>query len=222
MTLAALGLLLLVVGRLVRPEARPLALGLAGLAPPLALGTVFGSSALLPLTLILGVLALAAGGRAFLAGVVAGAAGAVDHRAWLGVPFLVAPLARRDPATWARVGGGASVGYLALVVPAVLPGLGAFAAALRAPVALAPGLGLVNAFLYTDAPEPVLVFSLFALAPLLATLATGLLFLRGAGRPPLSLAGLAVGLGLFLSTGVSPEAAALPLLLLGLSVLREV
>jgi hypothetical protein len=221
-TLLALGLLLALAAGLVQPAERPLALAVAGLAPPLAIGTVFGSPAALPLLALLGSLALATGGRAFLAGALAGAAGALDHRAWLGVPFLLAPLARGGRAPWPRVLGGVAAGYLALVLPAVLPDAGAFAAAMRADRGLGPGLGLANLFLYWGAPDGTLAVTVFALAPLAAVLAAGALLLAPRGRPsPLALATLAVGLGLYLSRGVSAEAVALPLVLLVLGALRE-
>ncbi|HXB55706.1 MAG TPA: glycosyltransferase 87 family protein [Vicinamibacteria bacterium] len=221
-TLLALGLLMALAAGLGRPAERPLALALAGLAPPLALGTVFGSPAALPLVALLGSLALATGGRAFLAGAVAGAAGALDHRAWLGVPFLLAPLARGGRVLWPRALGGVVAGYLVLVLPTVLPDAGAFAAAMWAEGGVGPGLGLANLFLYWGAPDGTLALAVFALAPLAAVLAMGALLLASRGEPsPLALAGLAVGLGLFLSRGVSAEAVALPLVLLAFSALAE-
>ncbi len=221
MTLLALGLLLALVARLVQPAERPLALALAGLAPPLAIGTVFGSPTALPLVALLGSLAMARGGRAFLAGALAGAAAALDHRAWLGVPFLLSPLARGGRVPWPRVLGGVAAGYLVLVLPAVLPDAGAFAAAMRAEGGLGPGLGLANLFLYWAAPDGTFALTVFALAPLAAVLAVGGLLAPRAAPSPLALAALAVGLGLFLSRGVSAEAVALPLVLLVLSALRE-
>jgi hypothetical protein len=222
MTLVALGLLGALVARLVKPAERPLALALAGLAPPLAIGTVFGSPTALPLVALLGSLALATGGRAVLAGALAGAAAALDHRAWLGVPFLLAPLARGGRVPWPRVLGGVAAGYLVLILPAALPDPGAFAAAMRAEGGLGPGLGLANLFLYWGAPDSTLAFTAFALAPLAAVLAVGtLLVVSRAGPSPLALAALSVGLGLFLSRCASAEAVALPLVLLVLSALRE-
>jgi hypothetical protein len=220
-TLLALGLLVALSARLVKPAGRPLALGLAGLAPPLAIGTVFGSPAALPLVALLGGLALAAGGRAFLAGALAGAAGALDDRAWLGVPFLLAPLARRSRVPWPRVLGGVAAGYLVLVLPTALPDPGALAAAMGAEGGLGPGVGLANLFLYWGAPDGGLALTVFALAPLAAVLAVGALLARREASSPLALAALAVGLGLFLSRGASAETLALPLVLGVLSALRE-
>ncbi|HKC14175.1 MAG TPA: hypothetical protein VKI41_19285, partial [Vicinamibacteria bacterium] len=221
-TLFALGLLLALAASLVQPAQRPLALAVAGLAPPLAIGMVFGSPAALPLLALLGSLALATGGRAFWAGALAGAAGALDHRSWLGVPFLLAPLARGGRVPWPRVLGGVAAGYLVLVLPAALPDPGAFAAAVRGDGGLGPGLGLANLFLYWGAADGTLALTVFALAPLAAVLAAGALLRALRGRPsPLALAALAVGLGLYLSRAVSAEAVALPLVLLVLSALRE-
>jgi hypothetical protein len=221
MTLLALGFLLVLSARLVKPADRPLALALAGLAPPLALGTVFGSPTALPLVALLGGLALAAAGRTFLAGALAGAAGALDDRAWLGVPFLLAPLARGGRVPWPRVLGGVAAGYLVLVLPAVLPDAGAFAAAMGAEGGVGPGLGLGNVFLYWGAADGILALTVFAVAPLAAVLAVGALRARREASSPMALTALAVGLGLFLSRNASAEAVALPLVLLVLSALRE-
>jgi hypothetical protein len=221
MTLIALGLLLALVARLVKPAERPLALALAGLVPPLAIGTVFGSPTALPLVPLLGGLAAAAGGRAFLAGALAGAAGALDDRAWLGVPFLLAPLARGGRVPWPRVLGGVAAGYLVLVLPAARPDVGAFAAAMGAVGGLGPGLGLANLFLYWGAPDGILALTVFAVAPLALVVAVVALLARREPRSPLALAALAVGLGLFLSRSASAEAVALPLVLVVLSALRE-
>src|SRR5207247_11032878 len=175
----------LAAARLAGPGAGPLALGLALLLPPLALGTVFGSPASLPLAGLAAAWAAraGAGARAHLGGGIrAGLAAAFDHRALLAVPFAVGPAPGRASA-WRWVLAGMALGYLALVVPAVRPDASAFLARFTSGFTVGPGIGLANLFLYWGGERTSLCLALFAAAPVLAALvAIGLVVRR---VPPL-------------------------------------
>ncbi len=222
LALAALVGLALAAARLAGPGERPLAVGLALLLPPLAVGTAFGSPAALPLAGLAAAWATSlsgAGARAVLGGGIrAGLAGAFDHRAWLAVPFAVGPAPGRVSA-WRWAGAGVALGYLALVVPAILPDASAFLARFVSGFTVGPGIGLANVFLYWGAERTGACMVLFAAAPLLAALsAIGLLVRRVAPLPAAAVATLA---GLWLAPAASAEAVAVPLFLAALAPLSE-
>jgi len=222
LALAALVVLALAAARLAGPGARPLAVGLALLLPPLAVGTVFGSPAALSLAGLVAAWATSlrgASARAGLGGGIrAGLAGAFDHRAWLAVPFAVGRAPGRVPA-WRWTLAGVAVGYLALVLPAMLPDASAFLARFLSGFTVGPGIGLANVFLYWGAERTGLSLALFAAAPVLAALvAIGLVVRR---VPPLPAAAVATLAGLWLAPAVSAEAVALPLVLAALAPLAD-
>jgi hypothetical protein len=191
---------------------RRTALALALLAAPLATGTVLGSPAALPLAALVG--AWAAGRRWALAGVLAGVAVALDHRALLVAPFLlarVAPGERRGAAT------RAAAAYGLLVAPVVLLDPVAFTARLGTEGVPGPGLGLFNLLAYRGVEASAGALALGALAPLLS--AGVVLWLLARPGPPLARGGVASLVGLVLAPAVSAEAVALPLVLLGLAAI---
>ena len=191
---------------------RRTALALALLAAPLAIGTVLGSPAALPLAALVG--AWAAGRRWARAGALAGVAVALDHRALLVAPFLlagVAPGERRGAVT------RAAAAYALLVAPVVLLDPAAFAARLGAAGVPGPGLGLFNLLAYRGAEASAGALALAALAPLVSA---GVVFwILTRPGPPLARGGVAGLVGLVLAPAVSAEAVALPLVLLGLAAI---
>ena len=191
---------------------RRTALALALLAAPLATGTVLGSPAALPLAALVG--AWAAGRRWALAGALAGAAVALDHRALLVAPFL---LARVAPGERRRAAIRAAAAYGLLVAPVVLLDPAAFAARLGAEGVPGPGLGLFNLLAYRGVEASAGALALAALAPLLS--AGVVLWLLTRPGPPLARGAVAGLVGLVLAPAVSAEAVALPLVLLGLAAI---
>jgi hypothetical protein len=188
-------------------------LAIALLLPPLAIGTTLGSPAALPLLGLMASWWLARAGRPALAGALAGLAIAVDHRAALAAPLLVA-------ARPAAVGSGrralvsALLAYGAVVLPVVLLDPGAFVARLAGDVGRpGPGLGLFDILAYRGAEASASAFALAALAPLLAAGVTLLLLWRGSG-PPLARAAAASLAGIVLATAVPVEVVAVPIVLL--------
>jgi hypothetical protein len=213
LALAALVVLAFAAARLAGPRARPLAVGLALLLPPLAVGTVFGSPAALPLAGLAAAWATSLSGASARAdlggGIRAGLAAAFDHRAWLAVPFAV----RRAPVVLA----GLALGYLALVMPAILPDASAFLARFTSGFTVGPGIGLGNILLYWGVERTGPCLALFAATPVLAALvAIGLLVRRVAPLPAAAVATLA---GLWLAPAASAEAVAVPLFLVALAPL---
>ena len=191
---------------------RRAALALALLLAPLSAGTVLGSVGALSLAALVG--AWAAGRRWAIAGLLAGAAIALDHRALLVAPFVSMGLAPRDRG---RAAARAGLTYLLVVAPVALLDPGAFVARLGAGSAPGPGLGLFNLLAYRGAEASALGLALAALAPLVsAGVALGLLACPG---PPLARGAIAGLAAIVLAPAVSPEAVALPILLLGLAAM---
>ena len=213
-TLAFLVLLALVITRRAEAEQRPLVLGLTTVLGPLALGTALGLPVAWPLAALVGAWLLAGQGRAWATGLLAGVAVAVDHRTLLLAPLLLAPLAGQ-PRDWRRALAGAASAYVVLVLPVAVLDLPAFGASLfRLPVP-GPGLGVFNLFIYWGAEDAAVPRALAALSPALAvTLTLALLRWRVA---PLVGAGLAALAWITLAPALSPDAVAVPILLLGLS-----
>jgi hypothetical protein len=203
----------LVLGRRTETERRPLLLALLTLAPPLAMGSIFGSPAPLLVAVLAGSFVAAARGRSLVAGLLAGVAIALDHRALLAVPFALWPALGR--ASLPRVVATAALAYALLVVPVALLDVGAFAARLAVAPPIGPGLGLANVFLYGGLQDSVAAHVLFAVAP--AVLVIGvLLLLRARARPPALLGATAVLTGLWLGSEVAVEVLGVPLVLVGL------
>jgi hypothetical protein len=147
-----------------------------------------------------------------VAGVLAGAAVALDHRALLVVPFLLAAAGGRERG---RATAGALVTYLLIVAPIALLDPAAFVARIGARAGPGPGLGLFNLLAYRGAEASMGALALAAVAPLL--LAGLVLWLLRRPWPPLALGGIASLAGIVLASEVSPEALAVPLVLLGLA-----
>jgi hypothetical protein len=132
------------------------------------------------------------------------------------VPFFV--VASGDRRT-VRTGLVAALGsYLAIVAPIALLDPACFGARLADRTAPGPGLGLFNLLAYRGAEASAGALVLAALAPLL--LAGLVLWLLRRPWPPLALGGIASLGGILLAPAVSPEAVAVPVLLLGLAAME--
>jgi hypothetical protein len=215
-TLAVLALLALLVVRRAEAEQRPLVLGLTTVLGPLALGTALGLPVAWPLAALVGAWLLAgqSRARAWVAGLLAGLAVAFDHRALLVAPLLLVSLAGQ-PRAWRRALAGAASAYGVLVLPVAVLDLPAFGASLfRLPVP-GPSLGIFNLFIYWGVEDALVPRALAALSPAMAAMVTvALLRWRVA---PLVSAGLATLAWIVLAPALSPNAVAVPILLLGLS-----
>jgi hypothetical protein len=165
----------------------------------------------LTLLAVVGAWALSLRGSVAGSGVLAGLALALDHRAALVVPFLVAPRGRPRPRALAFAAGA----YALVVVPVALLDPGAFAARLLEPRTPGPGLGLWNLLAYRGAEASAAGLSLAALAPL--AMAGVVLWLLRRGGSPLVGAALACLAGVALAPALAPDGIALPLLLLALA-----
>jgi hypothetical protein len=110
------------------------------------------------------------------------------------LPLIVAPIALLDPA--------------------------AFVARLAERTAPGPGLGLFNLLAYRGAEASAGALVLAALAPLL--LAGLVLWLLRRPWPPLAVGGIASLGGIALAPAISPEAVAVPVMLLGLAAMEGV
>ncbi len=208
----ALGALAAVVAVPFEGRRRRVVLALAMLAAPMAVGTVLGSPVALSLAALVGAWAAGRRGVGIVAGVLAGAAVALDHRALLVVPFLLAAAGGRERG---RATAGALVTYLLIVAPIALLDPAAFVARVGARAGPGPGLGLFNLLAYRGAEASMGALALAAVAPLL--LAGLVLWLLRRPWPPLALGGIASLAGILLAPALSPEAVAVPLLLLGLA-----
>ena len=212
--LVALAVLAVLVVRRASEERRTAALALTILLAPLALGTVLGLPAALPLAALVGAWILARRGPPWAAGVLAGLALAFDHRAILVAPLLLLPLQDRVR-TWRPALGGAAAAYAVVTLPVALLDLPGFGAALVGLPVAGAGLGVFNFLAYRGVEGSTVARALAALAPILAIVVTGaLLRLRGGA---LTLAGLASLTWIALAPSLSPDAVAVPILLLGLS-----
>jgi len=203
-----------VLGRTL-PDRWPLALALAALAPPVAMGAIFGSAAVPLVALLVASFVAGRSNHGKTAGLLAGLAAAFDHRALLAAPFALLPAAGRR--FLPRATAAAALGYALLVVPVALLDIGAFAARLAAPGPVGPGLGLANVFLYRGLQDGVLAHAASAAAP--AVLLIGvMLLLRARSAPPPLLAAIATLGGLWLAREAAVEAMAVPMVLAALGV----
>jgi len=210
--LLALALLAACVAR--RGERGVAAAGLTLLLTPLALGTVLGSPAVLPLSALLGAWALARRGPPWGAGALAGVALALDHRALLLAPLLLLPLTERSRA-WRPALAGGALTYAAAVLPVALLDLPAFVSCLLRRPSPGAGLGVFNVFAYYGAEASTAARAFATLTPIAAILVTAALFRLRA--PALALAGLAALAWIVLAPTLSPDAVAVPIVLLGLA-----
>ena len=215
-TLLALAVFAAVVARRAVGEGKTTALALTLLPAPLALGTVLGAPISLVLCALVAAWLLARAGAAWAAGLLAGAAVALDHRAALLAPLLLVPLLDR-PRAWRSALGVAAVAYGLVVVPLALLDLRAFASHLGAMPSPGAGLGVFNLFAYSGVEGSPVVRALAALTPLAALLVTAALLRRR--EPPLALAGLAALAWVALAPRLSPDAVGVPVVLMGLAAL---
>jgi uncharacterized membrane protein len=174
---------------------------------------VLGAPFALTLAAITAAWALAGRGAGLAAGVLAGAAVALDHRAALVAPFLLLALGSR-PAL--RRGVLAAVAaYGVLVLPVALLDPPAFLARLVERTAPGAGLGVFNLLAYRGAEASAGALALAALVPLLCV--ASVLWLLRRPWPPLAVAAVASLVGIALAPALSAEAVAVPLVLLGLA-----
>jgi hypothetical protein len=200
-------------GRLVGAGS-PSFLALVLLAPPLAIGSVLGSLAALPLLALVAAWLLARAGHARAAGLVAGVAVALDHRSVLAAP-LVVDSTPGDATGRARALAFAALAYVVLVLPVALLDPHSFTERLGVGKP-GPGLGLFDLLAYRGADASALGMALAATTPFVAVAISWLLLERGSG-PPLARAGIASLAGIVLAPAISAEAVAVPLALLGLA-----
>ena len=219
--LGSLALLGLALSLALSGRGRRALLGVALLAPPLALGTVLGSPAALAVAALVAAWALLRNGRAVAAGVLGGVAVAFDHGAALAaLPLLLCGAdTGRVQGRRARALLAALATYAAAVVPVALLDPPAFLARLVAPTLPGPGLGVFNLLAYRGAESSAFALGLAALAGLLSL--GGALALARSPLAPAAAAGLASLVGLALAPACSAEAVALPLVLLALAVVES-
>ncbi len=164
----SLGVLLVVIGRLVAPAQYPLAWTAVGLLPPVAIGVVFGAVQLPWLAVGFLALALAGQGKAAIAGLLAGAATTIDHRAMLVVLF--APLFQLHPngSQARRFILAAVTSYAALVGSVALLDPGSYVLATERTGDMAPGVGIVNIADYVGIGTTTLFHAVLLLGPWIA------------------------------------------------------
>jgi hypothetical protein len=215
LTLVAMGAAAFLGLRAAPADRRPLALGIVALAVPVVFGTLFGSPMTLAALLVCAAWSESVRRRPVSAGAFLGVAAATAGPAWAAAPFLL-PLVGEDPGAKRRVLLSFAGVLAVLCAPAVLLDARAFLSALSRSDAMAPGLGLVNFILYRGAENEPSSRMLFAGVPLIVLGALALLWrlprFSAEGR-----AAAAVLLALFLAPSASPEAVALPIVLVALS-----
>jgi hypothetical protein len=192
------------------------ATGLVVLLAPLGLGTVLGCAVALPLGALAAAWLFARRGSPAAAGLLAGLAVSLDHRAALLAPLLLLPLGRRTAALRAVLAWGLGT-YAAVVGPIALLDVPAYASRVLSISRPGPGLGIFNLLAYWGVEGSTVALALAALAPL-AALAVALALVRRS-PPPLALAGLAALSGLALAPAVAPDMVAVPIALLTLSAI---
>ena len=180
------------------------------LSAPLALGSVLGAPIAVSLSALVAAWAARVAGHERTAGVLAGAALALDHRALAAIPFVAMGDSRPR---FTRVVLPAAAAYLAVVVPVALLDLPAFAARASAVELAGPGLGLANLLAYRGAEG--VATALGPLAPFL-TLAAMLWLLRRPW-PALARAALATLVAIVLAPALTANTVAVPIVLLTLA-----
>ena len=180
------------------------------LSAPLALGTVLGAPIAASLAAVVGAWACCRAGHDRVAGVLAGLAVALDHRALVVVPFALLDEARPR---MVRAALAAALTYLALVLPVAVLDPPAFVERAFASAPAGPGLGVANLLAYWGAEG--LTTSLVPLAAVVTLAATAWLLKRPWSA--LARGGLASLVAIALAPAVSPNAVAVPILLLTLA-----
>jgi hypothetical protein len=194
--LLALGGCAALFSMLAPPALQPLALATGLLSPAVAGGVAFGSPAILGLSGILtaGLLAARSG---WLSGAILGITALIVPPALLGAPVVLA--SGVEPRRWI----GLAIGLLAWMPS----------------VAVEPGLGLANLFLYRDTaggPAGVLL-AVLRVAALIVTIVVS----ARSRVNPWALAALCVTVGLFLTPGVSGHDVAIPLGLIAVAAVTS-
>ncbi len=213
LALGALAVLALCAARLVPPEERLSAVGLAGLVPAVALDLVYGSGETMALAALAAALLSLRRGAAGGCGALAGVAASLDHRALVLMPFLVLALPPGVPRR--RFARAAAAVYALVVVPVVALDPGAFFGTLLAPLSPGAGVGMVNLLLYRGTvPGPAAVLCLVG-ATAGATLLLAWLARRAPGAAPL-LGAAVLLLALVLSPETRVDRFALPAVLIAL------
>jgi Glycosyltransferase family 87 len=215
LSMAGLVLMLVLVARVVPDDRRGLAIASTALVPAVVFGVVFGSPALLPLAALVALAFIDAARRPLLAGIVAGVAAALDHRALLVSPFLLFGGGSLEASRGRRLAVAAGLAYALLALPPVAMDPAGFLDTWRDAFRLEPGIGLGNLFLYLGLDE---ARGLWSTAALTVVGIAGVGLWKARGAEPLALAAAAALAILFVSAGASSaEALAIPLVLLGLA-----
>jgi len=212
-SMLALGALTAVLAIGLDGRRRRVALSVALLSAPLALGTVLGSPFVLGLAALVAAWLAHERGSLVLGGVLAGLAVALDHRALLVAPFLV--LAEVDGRARMRTVRAAALAYALVVVPVVLLDPAAFVARALSPAAAGPGLGLVNLLAWRGAEGFGSTLGPFFGLVLLG----GCVWLWFRPWPGPARAGIASLGGIVVAPAISADAVAVPLMLLALAAL---
>jgi hypothetical protein len=186
-------------------------IAVALLSAPLALGTVLGAPFAVSLAAVVGAWACFRAGHDRMAGVLAGLAVAVDHRALVVVPFALLGPARPRMLRAALAAGAA---YLAVVVLVALLDVPAFLGRVFAPAMVGPGLGVANLLAYWGAES--WAGSLWPLSALAALGVTAWLLKQPWSA--LARGGIASLVAIVLAPAVSANAVAVPIVLLALAV----
>jgi hypothetical protein len=210
LSVLALGVLVFLAARLGTPEQRLAAAALAGLAPAVAQGVVFGSGEVLTLCSLLAALTALRRASPGWAGGWAALAAALEHRALLLAPFLL--LAAEPGVPRRRLAKAAGATYILLVAPVAALDPGGFVAAALGARGAEGGIGVANLLLYRGiVPGPGLRLLLLLLVLAAAGCLVRASVRRAASRLVLGAAALLVGL--LLAPGVGAESVAVPLVL---------
>jgi len=205
--------------RLVAPELRPAALGVALLSPAAAMATVFGSGEMVLLAAAMAAVVLSRSVGTIAAGAVTGLAVALVPRALLAAPFLLLPLAAQ-PGSILTLHLGLGAGWGAAVLPLLTAGPSVLAASLLPAARLEPGIGLANVLLDRGHSGANAAMALGILTAVLAALGSIAALRSRAEFPRLyALAGALLLAGLITAPGASPLDLAAPLVLVALGVI---
>jgi len=200
--------------RLVPPELRPTALGVALLSPAAAMATVFGSGEMVLLAASVAAVVLSRSVGTLAAGVVTGVVVALVPRALLSAPFLLLPLAAQPGSVLALL-AGLGAGWGIAVLPLLTEGPSMLAASLLPAARLEPGIGLANLALAVGRSGATAAIALGILTAVLAALGSIAALRSHAEFPRLyALAGALLLAGLITAPGASPLDVAVPLVLL--------
>ena len=231
--LLALGGVLLLVILGLPVELRPMGLGFGALLPFVSVGTVFGTPVALGVVLVAGGFVSLSMGAPILAGLLGGAAAAMDASYFWPLVLLLALSASGASGGRRAVQRMAVAATAAFVLLGLAPlpfGPGAFLEALGRPGDLTAGFGLSNFLLYFGLENEAWVRGLFALVPLLLAVVVAGLVIVGRRRGivggvgsarALLVASAMLLLALVLAPSLSPDLVAVPLGLAALAAARQ-